>query len=117
MFLGYLTAMKTGEERNSKAKAKAGNTGVSISATVEGEFTDLFLGTDESYQASLTLTFLTLDLTLTFQLIVTTAPGGNVDVEIASSTYYGFRHALETLSQMITWNSFTGRFQIYSEVN
>ena len=71
-------------------------TKINLEFTIEDEFTNLLLDTDESY--SLTLTG--------------DEEPDELRVVISSLTYYGTRHALETLAQLISFNQREGLFQV-----
>lgn len=68
--------------------------------TVFEDFEHLTLNTDESYSITLT------------------PPSNTIQrIYIEATTYFGLRHGLETLSQMITWNSQQQAYQIYDSAS
>ena len=73
-----------------------------IVALVSGKSaTKLNLNTDESYS---------LDIT-------TDASNGVVNVKISASTYFGARHALESLSQLVAWDDHLSSLVVVSAVS
>ena len=96
VFIGYLTSMKANAHKSSQVDPRY----VKIDVTVDDEFTDLTLATDESYN----LTVMRESATIT-------------RVVINAVTYQGARHGLETLSQLITWNRMQQGFLIHSSAS
>lgn len=74
-----------------------GEYALSISLYVESGYIDLDLDTDEIYQ-----------------LIVETN-GNEIQVLLRSSNYFGARHALETLSQLIVFDEFSSQLKVRIE--
>merc|ERR550532_1405366 len=80
---------------------------VQVSIKVEDEDLSLTTETDESYSIKI-------------QRVIKDDPGqtlDNVIVIINAETYYGARHALETLSQLIGYNDLTDTLMIYREAS
>ena len=71
---------------------------VSVSIKVESEDLSLTTDTDESYEVT----------------VSRAGTGSHLEVKIAAATYYGARHGLETLSQMITYDDLSDTLQTYS---
>ncbi len=73
---------------------------VLISVEISQRFEHLNLETDESYS------------------VVVGPPGGGVVlVAVSAASFYGARHGLEAVSQLISWNDMEQRFQIHSEAS
>lgn len=71
----HFLAMKGGYEGSSKEKSSADVSTIHLAVTVDAEFTDLFLDTDESYE-----------------IIVTEWEGDyEVGIVLNAVTYYGYR--------------------------
>ena len=72
---------------------------VHLNLTVDQPFAHLKQDTDECYQLQ----------------VRTRGDGSVVDVDIKARTYYGLRHGLESLSQLVGWNERRRCFHIHSE--
>ncbi|KAL3277235.1 hypothetical protein HHI36_012586 [Cryptolaemus montrouzieri] len=89
IFKGYLKENDTSSQGNIL--------NIYISIQEKSDIVKLELGTDESYKLSVQV-------------------GKNINVTIISSNYFGARHGLESLSQLIWYDSNLGGYQIFSDV-
>jgi len=72
---------------------------IQISVAVSDEDVSLVHGTDESYKLEISKS--------------AKNPGDHIDVRVTAKTYFGARHGLETLSQMIAYDDLTDTLMIY----
>ncbi len=48
-----------------------------------------------------------------YSLTVETVSASSVEVRISAPSYFGLRHGLETLSQLVSWNTVEAAFQMH----
>lgn len=72
-----------------------GEFGLSIEIDVESDSLELSLNTNEQYELELSST-----------------DNNEIVARITASTYYGARHGLETLSQLIAFDEFTSQLKV-----
>ena len=75
---------------------------VSVTIKVESEDLSLTTETEESYEV---------------RISQSQTSQSHLDVLVAANTYYGARHGLETLGQMITYDDLSDTLQIYSSAH
>jgi len=78
------------------------STKIQVSVSVEQESVKLTTETDESYN-------------VVVEDMVTNTGEKIVAVKVTARTYFGARHGLETLSQLISYDDFTDSLQIYQD--
>ncbi|XP_055533308.1 chitooligosaccharidolytic beta-N-acetylglucosaminidase isoform X2 [Wyeomyia smithii] len=83
----------------SGSSLKSGGKRMIVKVTVSGDSLVLNYETDESYKVS-----------------ISTADSGNVAVHIDAATYFGARHGLETLAQLIVFDDIRDELQIVADV-
>ncbi|TRY71719.1 hypothetical protein TCAL_00287 [Tigriopus californicus] len=101
VFLGYLKAMRATDPDIPTGPFTQDTFQVEITILVENPQESLTLRTDESYSLS---------------IISDDLNSKKLSVGIRASTYFGARHAMETLSQLISWNNQKNTFQIHDQV-
>lgn len=58
------------------------------------------------------LAYPTLETDESYSLVLDRSSGNRFLARIEAESYYGARHAIETLSQLISWNANLGLFQV-----
>ncbi len=131
MFLDHLKAMrppgvsssrKEAEKEGEDPEPQQDNVSFQICLKIENKFIFVF------YQGDETLLFVevhveegfshfSLDTDESYELELSEPEGGVLQTAVLTArTWYGLHHAFETLAQLISWNSITERFQIYTQV-
>lgn len=83
------------DARVGQNELRDGEHGLSIEIEVESESLELSLDTNEQYELELSPT-----------------DGNELLARISAVTYYGARHGLETLSQLIAFDEFTNQLKV-----
>lgn len=81
-----------------KQSLRNGGTQLDVKLEVHDEDTKITLDTDESYKLTISVT------------------GTKVNVKVEAKTYFGARHAIETLSQFIVYDNIRNELQIVGEL-
>lgn len=83
----------------------------------EGHPLKIFIELDESHKENSELPKLTLDTDESYHLNVSATDNHEVLAHIKAQNYYGARHALETLNQLIVYDDIRRELQILAKVS